>query len=397
MTQLTVGDPAPWFTVASTSSPTFHFNTVAGYRIVLSFLGSSKIQPSQHVLQQFAAMQSRLEALNIPFFGVTIDPEDESLASLVESITYFKLFWDFDQAVSQLYGVCAAQAGDAQYTPTTFVLNQNLQIVKVLPIAPNVETHAAQVLQFVENLPVFEPPAMAQRQAPVLLIPNVFDRALCQQLIELYETDGGKDSGFMRQIDGKTVEVLDHGFKKRRDLLLEEPAVLQRVNTLILQRIKPEIAKVFQFSITRFERHLVACYEDTNQGFFNRHRDNTTNGTVHRRFAMSLNLNDGYDGGCLWFPEYGTQLYRPEPGEAVIFSCSLLHEATPVTSGRRFALLSFFYDDAAAKIREQNQKYVVLQDRQAQTELNEAASSESVARQGRSPTKRGFQPQKLKK
>ena len=47
---------------------------------------------------------------------------------------------------------------------------------------------------------------------------------------------------------------------------------------------------------------------------------------------MTLNLNTGgYEGGALWFPEFGRQLYAPEAGGAVVFSCSLLHEALPVT------------------------------------------------------------------
>ena len=39
----------------------------------------------------------------------------------------------------------------------------------------------------------------------------------------------------------------------------------------------------------------------------------------------------------------------------MVFSCSLLHEATPVTGGRRFAFLPFLYDDAAAPIRRRNE------------------------------------------
>ena len=39
----------------------------------------------------------------------------------------------------------------------------------------------------------------------------------------------------------------------------------------------------------------------------------------------------------------------------MVFSCSLLHEATPVTKGTRYAVLPFLYDDAAAKIWEANQ------------------------------------------
>ncbi|MCH8998765.1 MAG: 2OG-Fe(II) oxygenase, partial [Proteobacteria bacterium] len=51
-------------------------------------------------------------------------------------------------------------------------------------------------------------------------------------------------------------------------------------------------------------------------------------------------------------PEYGPQLYQPEVGGAVVFSCSLLHEATRVTSGRRFVLLGFFYGEAEQALRD---------------------------------------------
>ena len=46
---------------------------------------------------------------------------------------------------------------------------------------------------------------------------------------------------------------------------------------------------------------------------------------------MSLNLNTGdYEGGKLWFPEYGRQVYEIGRGGAALFSCSILHEALPV-------------------------------------------------------------------
>ena len=61
-----------------------------------------------------------------------------------------------------------------------------------------------------------------------------------------------------------------------------------------------------------------------------------------RKFSLSLNLNDDFTGGALRFPEYGERVYSPPKGGGVIFSCSLLHEAMPVESGRRFGLLLFF-------------------------------------------------------
>ena len=54
------------------------------------------------------------------------------------------------------------------------------------------------------------------------------------------------------------------------------------------------------------------------------------------------------------FPEYGPRGYKPPPGAAIVFSCSLLHAVSRVTAGRRYAFLPFMYDDEAAALREKN-------------------------------------------
>jgi predicted 2-oxoglutarate/Fe(II)-dependent dioxygenase YbiX len=104
------------------------------------------------------------------------------------------------------------------------------------------------------------------------------------------------------------------------------------------------------------ERYIVSCYDADEEAHFKPHRDNTTKGTAHRRFAVTINLNaEEYDGGDLRFPEYRpVGSYRAPTGGAVVFSCSLLHEAMPVTRGKRYAFLPFLYDDAAAAIRLEN-------------------------------------------
>lgn len=51
--------------------------------------------------------------------------------------------------------------------------------------------------------------------------------------------------------------------------------------------------------------------------------------------------------------------YKEDSGTAIIFSCSLLHEATAMISGERFALLSFFYGDEDALVRDAHFKYYV--------------------------------------
>jgi predicted 2-oxoglutarate/Fe(II)-dependent dioxygenase YbiX len=123
----------------------------------------------------------------------------------------------------------------------------------------------------------------------------------------------------------------------------------------IHRRVAPELKRAFQFNATRIERHIVACYNGAENAHFRPHRDNTTLGTAHRRFAVSLVLNTGeFEGGQVRFPEFGPQTYSPPVGGAVVFSCSLLHEATQVTRGKRYCYLPFLYDDAAALVREEN-------------------------------------------
>ena len=79
---------------------------------------------------------------------------------------------------------------------------------------------------------------------------------------------------------------------------------------------------------------------------------------VHRRFAVSINLNHDFEGGQVSSPEYGSRSYKAPPGGAVVFSCPLLHAVSKVTSGRRYAFLPFLYDEAAAAIREQNNAFL---------------------------------------
>jgi predicted 2-oxoglutarate/Fe(II)-dependent dioxygenase YbiX len=192
----------------------------------------------------------------------------------------------------------------------------------------------------------------------VLVLPRVLEPEFCRHLIGLYETHGGGESGFMREVDGKTVGVVDAGHKRRKDHEIQDEEVRAALRARLVHRLIPEIHKAFQYKATRIERYIVACYDAADGGHFRAHRDNTTRGTAHRRFAVSINLNDAFDGGELWFPEFGHRRYRPAPGGAVVFSCSLLHEATRVTRGLRYATLPFLYDDEAARIRQENQQFL---------------------------------------
>jgi peroxiredoxin/predicted 2-oxoglutarate/Fe(II)-dependent dioxygenase YbiX len=362
MQLLEIGDPAPWFSIASTNNPLFHFSTVGGQRTILFFFASAAFEQIQVILKSFEELSQEFQSLLVPLFGVSIDPTDKEHNRPKTIAPSFIFFWDLDRVLSQQYGVCqnVEQNGisGARYAPQTFVLNENLQVINIFPMGEP-HQHAQQVLDFLKSLPPLEEPRRATSHAPVLVIPNVLDKAFCRSLIDMYKTHGGSPSGFMRQVDGKTVGLYDDNFKKRRDFFIEDPKLQQQLSAIIWRRVRPEIEKAFQFTITRFERYLVGCYDAQSGGYFRPHRDNTSKGTLHRRFAMTLNLNVGeYAGGFLRFPEYAPHGYKGDSGTAIIFSCSLLHEATPVIKGQRFALLSFFYGNEDAKVRQANFKYL---------------------------------------
>lgn len=361
MPPLTVGDPAPWFiTPTIAQSQDCQDIVVGGYRTVLFFFGSSRDPHVRSVLTQLTAAAQRFEQQDITVLAVTIDPSDRALPQQIGAGVRF--LWDFDGELSRRYGVCqVGNSGGLSYDPTTFLLNENLRILASIPLETHIP-HVERVLSAAACLPARDAARCVQQQAPVLLIPNVLPISFCQHLIEQYNVRGGTESGFMKQEADKAVVMLDRTIKRRRDWMINESSLLKQINQWIGRRVIPEVEKAFQFRISRFERYLVGCYEDTAQGFFKPHRDNLNVGTAHRRFAMTLNLNAGYAGGCLRFPEYSNDLYSPEPGSAVVFSCSLLHEVTPVTQGQRFALLSFFYNDEDARRREQTQQQIVRKD-----------------------------------
>lgn len=359
---ITVGEPAPWFECRSAVNPKFTFDTVAGRYVVLCFFESAADARSQRVLSDLVQVRDRFNVEDLHFFGVSSDPDDERLDRVRDVEPGMRFFWDFDRRVAAEYGVLARSGGVGSpqvYRRLTFILDERLRVFAIVSFDEQPEAHIGHLMRILDGLPQLGPRTIAEVQAPILVVPRVFEPELCQRLIDLYEQHGGRDSGFMREEHGKTVGVVDYGHKRRRDYDIEDEKIRRSCMVRIHDRLAPEIHKAFQFKVTRMERYIVACYDAAEAGHFRRHRDNTTKGTAHRRFAVSLHLNTGeYEGGLLRFPEFGRQLYSTPVGGAVVFSCSLLHEATPVTRGKRYMFLPFLYDDDAARIREQNKQFL---------------------------------------
>ncbi|HEY6982202.1 hypothetical protein [Reyranella sp.] len=175
--------------------------------------------------------------------------------------------------------------------------------------------------------------------APVLVLPRVFEPEFCGQVIRLWHKGDHQDSGVSSRYGNVGVAEL----KRTEDYMIVEPMMQKAISDRLAYRIGPELAKAFAFDREfTFDAHVVLSYSAEGHHFFSAHRDNGAPTTADRAFAVSLNLNDDFEGGELVFPEYAGVRVSPPAGAAAVFSCSVLHEALPVTRGRRFVLTTFF-------------------------------------------------------
>lgn len=340
---LNIGAQAPWFVAHTRQTPRFHFSAAGGRYVLLALLPDAGPERDEAMVALLRARtmfdDQRISALGVLRDRIRFDQTADQLPGL-------RWVFDPDGAVARAHHALDDQGA----TIGGWVLID--PALRILDVAPAAE--AERIFERVRGLGAPADHAGTPLSAPVLIVPRIFEPELCRRLIDVYDETGGQPSGVMRVQDGKTVGVLDES-KRRRDASIEDETLRAVLRQRMAQGLLPQIKRAFQFGVTRIERYIVACYDAQEGGFFRAHRDDTTPGTAHRRFACSINLNaEDFEGGDLLFPEYGDRRYRPPTGGAVVFSCSLLHEATPVTRGRRYAFLPFFFDEAGEAVRQAN-------------------------------------------
>src|SRR5262249_45835415 len=192
-----------------------------------------------------------------------------------------------DGAISKLYGAIPRDAcldkGRVTVRQQWVVLDPTFRVLKILPFADD-GSDGQELVAYLRSLPAPSRFAGFEVQAPVLVLPNVFPAEFCEKLIALYEAHGGEETGFMREVDGRTRQIHDHGHKRRRDHIITDGNIIAQARAQIRRRILPELLKAFHYKATRMERYIVSCYSAEDGGHFVAHRDNTTKGTAHRRF-----------------------------------------------------------------------------------------------------------------
>ena len=340
-----VGEPAPFFAAATDGVERYSLDVAAGRWIVLMIFGSAA-EPASHDALLHALTRAELfNGADAAFFGVSVDPADKAQRGLANAEPGVRFFWDFDCAVARLYGL----ADEDVLKPAIFLIDPAFRIALAAPI------EATEVV--LDRLTAELAAAAVPDEtgiAPVLTLPRIFEPEVCRALLDYYRARQPTPSGFAVDMGGRTVQHLDPRLKRRFDVVIEADEMVALLRERLEARLFPMVKRALGWQPQHIERYLICRYGAEDQGFFSRHRDDVTAGTAHRKFAVSLNLNDDYEGGDLRFPEFGSRAYRPPAGGATVFCCSLLHEATPVTRGERFVFVPFLYDDEGAAIREAN-------------------------------------------
>jgi len=318
------------------------YDRARGGAFVVLFYPNHTDTAALDVLEGFAAAMELLREAGAQVFNVSGDMVEATAAHVARSEPGGFVVSDPDHTIAGSYG--------AEDRLVCYVLDPTQRVyARLEPDGGSLVDRALAAVEEVGRPATFDAPP----HAPILVVPNALSRDECQELIDYFESHDKAEGGTWRMVDGKMVNAPNYGMKRRMDHLVQEPEMQARLLRMLGRRVLPEIAVAFQCKIAHAEEFKIVRYDADTGGFFRPHRDNTIEATAHRQFAMTLNLNsDEYEGGTLTFPEFGGATYKPDTGSAAVFSCSLMHEAQPVTKGSRYVLLSFFFDAEHGRLRD---------------------------------------------
>ena len=330
------------------------FDPFPGRTIVLAFLGSAVDPAAETALSALSAKRRLVDDGKAAFFAVVAEfgvRTEIALEARFPSIVFLREGGEMARAF--------------RVDRSWVILDPMLRVIDVAAL-----DQADRVLGDLSRSPRPSPASVPCPSAPILTLAHVFEPELCAHLVAYFEQSGGKDSGFMQDQGGRSVENFDNSWKRRRDFHLTDAKLIANLRARIGRRICPEIKKAFQMRPTRIERDLVARYDAETGGHFGPHRDDTGIAIAHRRFAVSINLNADFEGGEISFPEYSPQSFKAAPGTAIVFSASILHEVSRVTRGRRYVFLTFLFDEEAERVRQANLR--AIQEAQREPQLTGA-------------------------
>lgn len=209
-----------------------------------------------------------------------------------------------------------------------YIMNANRRIIKT-KIIENIDE--LDMNNFVKNI--------SQVNVPYLLIENVLSERLLEKIINHFEKNR------------KNAILHSHNTKNRLHVYPDKE-LEKEIDNKLSRSLFPEIRKIFYFDVKYRERYKICSYDAETNGRFHCHRD-TPKPYQHRRYALSLFLNDDYEGGEFELPEYGLKI-KPKKNTAFVFPGICSHKVNEVTKGNRRTMITFFCNEIEGKTKDNN-------------------------------------------
>lgn len=321
---ISLGQKLPHIVLPDHRGRRFDFLQLRGRALVVFyFLNNTRALCAQQI-QAFKTQMEEFRAQGVTIIGIS---QDEVLAQkeCVERLSIpFPLLADPHLTVAKELGIArwinAGPKEAVEVTRTTLVIDGDLRIRAIYKPKKDLKDH---VKGLVQALPNILPELLQQKtapHAPLLMIPTVIEPGLCQRILA--------------------------------EKKISQP-FLSYIDKRLYTRVVPEVIKAFQYKPTRRELPIILTKEVTPPYPVTRFCSNSTPQTAHRRYAVQIWLNtDAFKGGGISFPEFGRGIYKPRIGDALVYSCGLLQENILVKEGEEHRLVSYFYDEQMAQVRE---------------------------------------------
>jgi prolyl 4-hydroxylase len=212
-------------------------------------------------------------------------------------------------------------------------------------LTPNRKIYKKYELESLDefNKKILEKNKYSNYNVPYLLIENVLSEELLSKIQKYYDSNNTK-----RQTHNTS--------SKNRHHIHPDKQLEIDLDNKLSRSLFPEIKKIFNFDVNYRELYKICSYDAETDGRFHAHRD-TPSPFQHRRYAMSLFLNDDYEGGEFELPEYNFKI-KPKANCALIFPGICSHKVNQVTNGSRRVIITFFCSEIEGKTKD-NPTYAV--------------------------------------
>lgn len=194
--------------------------------------------------------------------------------------------------------------------PTIFLVDGTLRVRQIIhSVHPQ-----AEIAQLLQDIPE---KLFYQETAPVLKVPFTFDQILCQNLLKQWMC---------------------------KEKETEEGALERSVDLCIAKRVLPCLRAAFRY--TPVYREPPQIIQQSTLPLDRLLKANALPTTHTREFALIIPLKmEVLEGHELIFLEYGPTQYHVNVGEALVFSCDLLHQYLSSKQGEIYWFMTFFHTE----------------------------------------------------